>query len=72
MYLYVLCNMSDALHGSVYGKKHKGTWDITGITLELHWNYTGTALELQRMCTEAIPSRHTSGFYLIHPHMYGF
>ena len=26
-----------------YDKKHKGTWDIIGITLELHWILTGFA-----------------------------
>ena|GEM_PF-2744965 len=39
--------MSGALLKSLYDKKHKGTWDIIGITLEPHWNYTGTAADGQ-------------------------
>ena len=50
--LYVLCNMSGTLLGSLYGKKHKGTWDITGISLELHWSYTGIALSMHWRCSE--------------------
>ena len=36
-----------------YYKKHKGTWDIYGITLELHWYCTGYALALLRIVREA-------------------
>ena len=39
--------MSAALLRSLYDKKHKGTWDIIGSTLDLHWIFTEYAPALQ-------------------------
>jgi len=39
----------------MYYKKHKGTWDITGFSLELHWIYLGVAMEVLKDPTLPVP-----------------
>ena len=48
-----------------YDKKHKGTWDIIGTALDLHWILTGYALGLHRVSSlglKQVSSRYQGSF----------